>query len=319
MFTLAHLSDPHVPSPLSNNPAALFNKRALGYLSWHTRRRRIHRREVLDALTEDLGAQRPDHVAITGDLVNISLPTEFGAAARWLASLGPADGVSVVPGNHDAYVRIPWSRSWSFWADYMTSDEGDRRPPTREGARFPFLRRRDPIALIGLSTAVPTAPGLASGRLGRPQIEAMAEHLRRLGEERRFRVILIHHPPQVGGASRRKGLRDAAAFRRAIAACGAELVLHGHNHRFARTEMEGFHGPVPVLGAPSASALPAEGASGAQYHLCRISVANDGWRVDVEIRRFDAVLFRFVAAETQHLTIARHTPPSLEECLAPTA
>lgn len=117
MFILAHLSDPHVPTRLAPGVAALMSKRLLGYLSWRYRRSRIHRREVLDALERDLDDQRPDHVAVTGDLVNISLPAEFANAAEWLGGLGRCERVTVVPGNHDAYVSVPWTQSWALWAD----------------------------------------------------------------------------------------------------------------------------------------------------------------------------------------------------------
>jgi len=151
-FLLAHFSDPHI-APLP--PASLrdlSSKRILGFLSWRYRRRHLHRLENLNRLAADVIAQVPDHVAITGDLTNISLPSEFVQAAEWLKGFGAADWVTVIPGNHDAYVRQPWAQSWALWADYMS---GDKRPH-RGFDDFPFVRRRDRIAIIGLSSAVPT-------------------------------------------------------------------------------------------------------------------------------------------------------------------
>src|SRR5882757_9701820 len=104
-FTLAHLSDPHLPPLPAPTFRELAGKRALGYLNWTRNRHKVHRREVLDTLVADLQAQRPDHIAITGDLVNISLAAEFGPARAWLQGVGPPDRVTVVPGNHDAYMR----------------------------------------------------------------------------------------------------------------------------------------------------------------------------------------------------------------------
>ena len=49
--------------------------------------------------------------------------------------------------------------------------------------------------LIGLSTAVPTAPFLATGHLGREQIVMLAAALERYGREGLFRVVMVHHPP----------------------------------------------------------------------------------------------------------------------------
>jgi 3',5'-cyclic AMP phosphodiesterase CpdA len=312
MFTLAHLSDPHVPTRLAPGVAALMGKRLLGYLSWRCRRSRIHRREILDALGRDLDDQRPDHVAVTGDLVNISLPAEFSNAADWLKGLGPSERVTVVPGNHDAYVAVPWAQSWALWADYMASEtpvdrgggEGDGAPPAAS-VDFPILRRRGPVAIVGLSTALPTAPGLATGELGERQLADLADRLRTLAGEDLFRVVLLHHPPIPGTTSRRKGLIDAAAFREVIATTGAELVLYGHDHRFASGEIPGNGGPVPVFGVPSASARPSHGKAAAQYHLFGIDRTGSGWTVAVRTRRFEPQSGDFRAAESRTLNVFR--------------
>lgn len=318
MFTLAHLSDPHVPSPLSGGLATLTTKRLFGYLSWRRRRISIHRAEVLEALARDLGEVAPTHIAVTGDLVNIALPSEFPAAARWLATLGPADDVSVVPGNHDTYVAIPWNRSCALWGAYMSSDGGggdgnDGNDTAGEGAPpsgpddFPFVRRRGPVVVVGLSSAIPTAPGWASGRLGEGQLERLGRHLASFGDEGLFRVVLIHHPPVEGDNPRRKRLVDAEGFRRVIFRHGAELILHGHDHRCSVREVEGPSGLVPVVGVPSASALAYGTKPAAQYHLYDISPAPDGsaggWRVELRIRRYVAALNRFEDAGTRRLDL----------------
>ena len=54
----------------------------LGYLNWLRKRRAIHRADVLDSIVRDLTAQKFDHLAVTGDLVNIALAAEFKPAAR---------------------------------------------------------------------------------------------------------------------------------------------------------------------------------------------------------------------------------------------
>src|SRR5262249_58899101 len=157
MFTLAHLSDPHLAPLPRPRLVDLAGKRVLGWLNWRRTRAAIHRAEVADALVRDLKSQAPDHVAVTGDLVNVALAAEFAPARTWLDRLGSPHHVTLVPGNHDAYVRaaLPWAAA--HWGDFMRGDDG--------GAAFPFLRRRGPLALIGLSTAVPTAPFMATGRL----------------------------------------------------------------------------------------------------------------------------------------------------------
>src|SRR5260370_25330960 len=122
MFVLAHLSDPHLgPMPVPRL-RDLANKRALGLLNWWRKRGAVHRPEVLDALMRDLAAMPVDHIAVTGDLVNIALAAEFAQAHRWLARLGPPERVTVVPGNHDAYLREAMAHRFRHWGDYMRCD-----------------------------------------------------------------------------------------------------------------------------------------------------------------------------------------------------
>lgn len=294
-FILAHLSDPHVPTRLGGGSPALLNKRFFGYLSWRFRRSRIHRAEVLDALRRDLTRLRPDHVAVTGDIVNIALPHEFPRARDWLRTLGMPSEVTVVPGNHDAYVAMSWERSWAVWHDFMSSDAGSAEtPPVGSRDFFPIFRRRGPIAVIGLSTAVPTAPGHASGRVGPVQLARAADHLRKAREEGLFRVVLLHHPPCAPGAPRHKRLTDARHFATVIREVGAELILHGHEHRFRLESMAGPHGQVPVLGVPSASMLPREDGGAAQYHLHHIEPRGDGWAVQTHVHTYSAKHGAFV-------------------------
>ena len=171
-FTLAHLSDPHLPPLPAARLRDLAGKRALGYLNWTRNRHKYHRREVLDALVADMQAQRPDHIAVTGDLVNLALEAEFTPAQAWLESVGTPQQVTVVPGNHDAYVRA----TRHHFADSVRANICAAMPAA-DGAPFPFVRRRGPLALIGVSSAVPTPPLMATGRLGRAQLDALDRDL----------------------------------------------------------------------------------------------------------------------------------------------
>ena len=121
-FTLAHLSDPHLPPLPAVRLRDLAGKRAFGYLNWTRNRHKYHRREVLDALVSDMQAQMPDHIAITGDLVNLALEAEFPPSRAWLESVGTPDRVTVIPGNHDAYVRVTAHRFAEAWGSYLDGD-----------------------------------------------------------------------------------------------------------------------------------------------------------------------------------------------------
>ncbi len=250
-FTIAHITDPHLsPAPLPGL-ADFRLKRLMGYVNWKRGREGLNDMALLARLVEDLRGQHPDHVAMTGDLVNIGMPEEFRRAVKWMLTLGDPHDVSFVPGNHDAYVRAAMPMLKAAFAPWTTGDSGE--------ASFPYLRVRDGIAIIGLTSGVPTGPFMATGRLGRTQLDAFARLLEETGAKRLARVVLIHHPPLAKGAPPFRGLTDAAPFGQVIEEHGAEAILHGHTHRQLVRSLPSratrtIGGAVPVLGAPSAAA-----------------------------------------------------------------
>lgn len=279
-YVLAHLSDPHL-APLPRPSAReIIGKRVLGYVNWTRNRHAFHLRDALDALIADVKAQQPDHIAITGDLVNISLDAEFKQALAWLRAVGTPQDVSVIPGNHDAYVASMRDRFASDFADYLRSDN----VPSGGAVTFPYLQRRGPLALIGLSTAVPTAPFMATGKLGTRQLDALEKILASLSPGDAFRVLLIHHPLDTDQKRRLKRLKDADALKALLQRRGVDLVLHGHDHRHATVWLDGMNGQFPVVGVPSASAADDGKHDKAAYNLFEIFREADHWRCDMRVR-----------------------------------
>lgn len=267
-FTFAHLSDPHLGPLPEPRLRELASKRMIGYVNWHRNRSGSHLEEPLQRLVADMLARTPDHIAVTGDLVNLALKAEISVARQWLQALGPSRDVTVIPGNHDAYVPGALGRAWQAWADHMTDDD---KPRSAAGERFPFVRRRGPVAIIGTSSAVATGPFMATGTFGASQAQRLTECLKALGHHGYFRVVLIHHPPVRGSTSWYKRLVGGSRFREAVRKAGAELVLHGHTHRRSID----WIGSLPVIGVPAAS--NAGHANGAAYNLFSVTGEAGAW------------------------------------------
>jgi 3',5'-cyclic AMP phosphodiesterase CpdA len=281
MFTLAHLTDPHLAPLPEPTTRELVGKRLLGYLNWLRSRKTIHSRQVLDAIVSDMLSNAPDHIAVGGDLVNLSLPAEFIEARTWLESLGPPEQVSVIPGNHDAYVHVNNGDGLGRWKPYMRTQAGRSKKLAAGPNGFPTVRRFGNIALIGLSSAVPTPPFAAWGSMDTDQMDALKRILQTLGEEDQFRIVLIHHPPLIALTKRRRALREANHLQELLASVGAELVLYGHNHVHAINVLPGRTGTVPVVGAPSASSCQAKPGRLARYNLFRIWHEHGRWRCEM--------------------------------------
>jgi 3',5'-cyclic AMP phosphodiesterase CpdA len=286
MFRLAHISDPHLGSLPRPRWSELAGKRALGFFNWHRKRRALHREDVLAKLILDMRSFGPDHLAITGDLIVISLEKEFEPARAWLETLGPPRDITVIPGNHDAYVGATAEHSGRHWGEFMTNDAV--QVLVGQEITYPFVRRRGPVALIGLSTAVPTLPFMATGELGREQIARFAKMLADLKEEGLFRVVLIHHPPKSSPGRRFRRLTDASAFRAVLAEHGAELVLHGHNHVHSLMWLDGPRGRIPAFGVPSASSPPHDRHDAAGYNIYEIDGVPGGWQCTAILRSLRA-------------------------------
>ncbi|MEM6761724.1 MAG: metallophosphoesterase [Pseudomonadota bacterium] len=240
---LAHFSDPHIGPLPPIPPLSLLSKRAFGALNWWRNRGRALQANLLTALIADLKDHRPDHICLTGDLINIALKQEYANAHAFLATIGMPEEVSVIPGNHDAYVPGGRDRAMKAWAPYMAGDDGI--------TRFPYVRRRGDVAIFGLSTAVATPPLSARGRVGAAQREALAMLLDRTDDA--YKVVLIHHPPDQAISKVQRALADIEPVRRVLAEGCADLVLHGHNHRASLGTLATPTGTAHVIGAPSAS------------------------------------------------------------------
>jgi 3',5'-cyclic AMP phosphodiesterase CpdA len=256
---IAHLSDLHLLSLEGAVPYRLFNKRITGYLNIRFHRKSVHKPFAVEAAARAIGGLGVDQVVITGDVSNLALENEFELVRAFLADhlRLPPERVSLVPGNHDAYTGGA-HRSRRFaraFAAHLRSDLPDLTPP---GEVFPYVHLRGPAAIIGLSTALPRPPLVASGAIGQVQLQALERILAHPDVKDRTPVILQHHPihnPPSRATQVLEGLRDAEDEARILAKVRRGLVLHGHLHRRIHRRLPTDRGHLEAVGATSASLL----------------------------------------------------------------
>ncbi len=264
---VAHFSDPHLLSLTGARLGDFLNKRWLGALNLLSNRSRHHKVEIFEALVEELNETCPEHVVATGDITNVAHDAEFQFSKKHFDcfKLG-GNGVTVIPGNHDAYVAAGIDLFAKYFGGFATSDEpfkwDDDNP-------WPLVRVRDRVAVIGLSTSHPTPWFQAWGAVGDEQLKRLEQ---RLGDPRLagcFRLVAIHHPPTGRPAENRvRGLRDHQAFAEVLGRAGAELVIHGHEHRDIRGSISGPEGQdIPVFGIQSATYDGGSLAKRARYRV----------------------------------------------------
>ncbi|MGM0577593.1 MAG: metallophosphoesterase family protein [Myxococcota bacterium] len=284
--TLAHLSDIHVLDLADVGLRRYLNKRLTGLANLLARRHGGHPRPILEAAVRDLLERPVDHVLLTGDLTNLALEAEFEQARAALEPLARYEYLSVVPGNHDIYTRgaARASRFEAYFGDLMWRD-GVPRPEER----YPWYKRAGDIHLVGLNSAVPRLPLIASGRVADDQLGRLAWLSRDNGFHDGFTVGLVHHNLHPRG--RRKdwmhGLRNRDSVLEACHGAGLDLLLHGHTHAANRFRHRAMH----VVGSGS-STWDAEHPD----HVARYNVYHVRGHAlqHVEVRAWDSEAGRFV-------------------------
>jgi 3',5'-cyclic AMP phosphodiesterase CpdA len=279
---VAHFSDVHALSLEGVHLWEFLSKRVAGFINVSLNRRKKHALSLFEGIAADLNRRPPDEVVVTGDLTNLSLEPEFKLARQILdtIALGPSH-VTVIPGNHDVYT---WDARWRhLFAKFIG-------PYADGGDQFPVERVRGELAILGLSTALPSPPPLADGWLGKAQREALAAALERNRDK--FRIVAMHHPPVKNRHAFLRGLRDRKALQELLGKVGCELVVHGHEHRDLRAEIAGPNGPIPVIGVGSGTYADPRPDRRARYNVYHI----EGKRLlGVETRVHDPASDSFTA------------------------
>lgn len=259
---LAHCSDLHLLSHDGARWLDLANKRWIGAMNLLSNRSRHYHVAAFEDMVDDMNAQGIEHVLCTGDVTNLALRQEFEfARARFdKLALGATD-VTVIPGNHDAYVAEGVPLFSEMFGPYAEPDPGwaweeDHRHSADDVLHWPIVRVRGELALVGLSTSRATPWFTAYGSLGQGQLDRLAHVLADPRLQGKVRVVAIHHPPAgVRARSRIRGLRDHLGFARVIAEHGADLIVHGHEHRCM----------VETLAGPEGSSVSVRGISSGTY------------------------------------------------------
>jgi 3',5'-cyclic AMP phosphodiesterase CpdA len=292
MFRIAHISDLHIPPLPRISLRQLASKRLIGQFSWFHKWKSEHRQTVLDALQAHLKEIAADHICVTGDITFTTLPAEVDKAADWFAQLGDATRVSLIPGNHDAYVPGALEYAQEKWSRWMQDDD--------DHAGFPYLHRRGPVDIIGLSSAVPTPPGISLGRIGQEQLQKTEALLSKISVDQRASLLMVHHAPQDGAAKPRRALSDRKELQQILAGLPVDLVLHGHLHYPTRAALDGPSGPIPVLGAASASAIGGR-KSAAHYHVIEMETETGQTLITVQHYRYDKAAGKFLLTGSEKL------------------
>jgi 3',5'-cyclic AMP phosphodiesterase CpdA len=276
----------------------MHGKRLSGFLSWTFRRQLVYQRSILDRLTEAIAAEAPDHLILSGDLVQIGLEEEIDQVRSWLADLAPAKQVFFVPGNHDVYARDSWAavrRHWQFVLPGPVQDKPDS--PT---VSYPFTRDMGNVRLIGASSACVTPVFSSRGAMGQEQINRLDALLTEARNQGFMPCLVIHHPPLPGMSPWMKALKERRLLQALIAVQQPAIVWCGHQH----SNIEVIEGASRVFCTASASSVKKS-----SFRIFDIEStqheAHPRWNIHMRLKSITAGSGKFVLSDEKrwHFTL----------------
>ena len=281
MFKIVHISDIHLPLyNIKPKISQLFSKRIFGYLNWVLIRKKKLNTYDINKLINIINNQYFDHIIITGDIVNIALPEEIQVANKYLKLLNNKNNISIVPGNHEAYVKKSLNKILNEWSIYM-KDDFNHLIINNNKNQFPYLKIKNNIAIIGLSTACSSLPGLAIGKIGIKQINKLIKILKFLSKYSIFKILIMHHPPYNNKSYWNKRLIDSSTLLDIIKCYEIHLILHGHMHNNSIETIQSLYNKVFVLGAP-ATFLLKNNLSFIKYNILMLNKYNKYYTCKVQ-------------------------------------
>ena len=181
-----------------------------------------HDTRVVEGLSDDLTAQRPDLVVVSGDFTQVGSESEFRAARAFLDTLTAP--VFAVPGNHDVPAHNLVRRfldPYGLYRRYVAED------------LEPFIEMEG-VAIAGIKTSRRLRAGLnwAHGAINRRQLEALARRFE-AASPNALRVVVAHHPlmqPETIGEKPMRLVKRADLALETFSRLGVRLVLSGHFH-----------------------------------------------------------------------------------------
>ena len=181
-FTIVHISDPHFHA-LPGSIGEWRSKRALGAMNLLRRRWRFPL-ERAEKLVKTLQQLQWDHLVISGDITSLSLEQEFQTARQTLKPLlEHPQKVTVIPGNHDRYVKAACQPDffWQYFGDCFV----------KSGIKTQKLT--DEWHLIGWDSTHPNDWMTAAGTVTRETLLATESYIQAQSAQTRF--ILVNHYP----------------------------------------------------------------------------------------------------------------------------
>lgn len=247
-----------------------------------------HDRRIADDLLASLGRDRPDLVAVSGDLTQRALRSEFLEARAFLDRISPCK--LIVPGNHD----VPLYNLLSRFGTPLGLYQRFIAPAAITGNFY----HDEEIAIFGLNT---TRRLLI--KRGRVSLQQMADVQRAFGalSSSVFKIVMTHHPLAApAGGPAFTVARRAPAVLKASAENSVHLLLSGHRHSALSGQLDVEvlrRGAILMVHAGTAISTRTRGGETNSYNLLQIeagqvTIAVKAWSAGEGFRAAQTTTYR---------------------------
>ncbi|MBM4373431.1 MAG: metallophosphoesterase, partial [Deltaproteobacteria bacterium] len=279
---IAHISDLHILDLAGIRAGRFLNRRLLGGVNLALYRRGQYRTDILERLIEDILREGVDHVAITGDLSNLALESEFERVFHLVKLLGGYDRVSVVPGNHDCYTggAIAARRFEKYFHGFMYQGYTDLKT-----VFYPYQKVLGDVLLVGLNSACHTTPPMSYGTIGARQLDALDRLLAAPRVRTLRKIVLLHHalhrrPWHVEATTR---LVNRENLLRVLVRNRVDLALYGHDHAGRIWELDEAGHRLHLVNCGSSTRLGPEPEHRARYRIVHLDAAEGVRRIETKL------------------------------------
>lgn len=229
---------------------------------------------LVEPLIQTIRSLAPDLVIVSGDLTQRARSEQFKEARKFLDAL-PSPQI-VVPGNHDVPLYNVFARflqPLDKYKRYITDD------------LEPFYADEE-VAVLGLNTA--RSLTIKDGRVNQEQAARIRERLCVCGDNV-TKIVVTHHPFDLPEGHDEDELVDRAEMAmKAIAECGADVLLAGHlhvghtGHSSSRYKIAGHNALIISAGTATSTRARGETNSFNVLHITHpdIRVERLSWQAD---------------------------------------
>jgi 3',5'-cyclic AMP phosphodiesterase CpdA len=294
-YSLAHFSDSHILSLKGASWQELFSKRIYGLFSkFKGNKGIIDYNKVFKYVADEFRQIRLDRIVFTGDLTHLSLNGEFILGKNWLDRLQKYAKIFLVLGNHDQYISRSADNAFRILGQYMNI--GPAAEYSDNYDCFPSLVFDDPVALIGLNTAIACPLFFAYGKIGEAQLTRLEKLLEGRSGKDVFKILVMHHPPDNRHISRRRGLLDSEMLLAVLKRHPVHMILHGHTHKHGIHSLDSSLS-TKVFEASSVAALKKVAEKRPCINFFQIvSLGDNTWKVDLTVKTYSRGSNRFACS-----------------------